>query len=74
MNNNNNNYDGTYDSQFPIWWCGTNTTATTSDNITFTASTDGSHSGNLLSFTANTSWSNYDNYKVWPKRSARPLN
>ena len=47
--NNNNNYDGTYDSSFPVWWSGTATTATTSDNITFTASTDGSYSGNILS-------------------------
>ena len=60
MNNNNNNYDGTYDSQFPTWWNGTATidTTTTSDNITFTASTDGSYSGNILSLTANTTWSN----------------
>ena len=46
-------------------WC--NTTATTSDDITFTASTDGSYSGNILSLTANTTWSNYNNYEIWPK-------
>ena len=70
-NNNYNNYNGTYDSQFPIWWSGTDT-CTTSDNITFTASTDGTsdglfYSGNILSLTANTTWNYHNNYEVWPK-------
>ena len=62
MNNNNNNYDGTYDGQFPTWWNGT-----ASDNVTFTTSTDGSYSGKILSLTANTTWNNYNNYKMWPR-------
>ena len=70
MNNNNNNYDGTYDSSFPTWWNGTDSAATTS-NITFTASTDdtygGFYSGNILSLTANTTWDFHKNYDVWPK-------
>ena len=69
MNNNNNNYDGTYDSQFPTWWNGgTDTIATTGDNITFTT-TDGTgtYSGNILSLTANTTWDFHNNYDVWPR-------
>ena len=45
------------------WWGGT----TASDNITYTTSTDGSYSGNILSLTANTTWNFYNNYDVWPK-------
>jgi len=63
-NNNNNNYDGTYDSQFPTWWNGT---ATTNDNFTFTTSTDGITCGNILSYTANTTWDFYNNYDMWPR-------
>ncbi len=76
-NNNNNNYDSTYNSQFPTWWNGgtdtiDTTTATTGDNITFTASTDGMYSGNILSLTTNTTWSNYNNYEIWPKGVQNP--
>ena len=73
-NSNNNNYNnnfptwsGTDTSGFPLWWSGSDATTTTSDNITFTTSTDGSYSGNLLSLTTNTTWSNYNNFDVWPK-------
>ena len=46
------------------WWGGT---ATTNDNFTFTASTDGSTYGNILSLTANTTWDFYNNYDMWPR-------
>ena len=45
------------------WWGGT----TASDAITFTASTDNTYSGNVLSLTANTTWNFYNNYEIWPK-------
>ena len=83
-NNHNNNYNGgfptwsgTDTSGFPTWWNNTDaidtTTVTTSDNITFTASTDGTYSGNILSLTANTTWDFYNNYEIWPKGVQDPL-